>query len=237
MALDLLDNIQLRTRLLRRIGFRLWKSLMLSKSNSLIESLSYEEPDQSLGDMPALVLSSYSQVADLLVLSLLFREKDLTLVAPTTLPDDRTIHLVRTINHILYIDNGSNFRFFRQLLTVLRDLNRSVVISPEAAKTYAKGLPVDPAFLVRVAIIANVPIQPVVIDWGEGREGVKEKCKVFIGKRLFISPRQPDFKDIFFRRRGERKFSHLSKEEYAEVGERIVSKFNNLRKEHGTNLS
>jgi hypothetical protein len=67
-------------------------------------------------------------------------------------------------------------------------------------------------------MMANVPIVPVVTSWGNG------KCRVWVGSRIFISPRSEEFKDIFFKRKGLRKFKELPREDLMVIGQRIFSK-------------
>jgi hypothetical protein len=50
------------------------------------------------------------------------------------------------------------------------------------------------------------------------------KCSVIIGKKMYISPENPEFKDVFFAHRGWRKFENLTKEQMEEIAVRIMEK-------------
>jgi len=50
------------------------------------------------------------------------------------------------------------------------------------------------------------------------------KCKVVVGKRMYISPGNPDFTDVFFEQRGNRKFSKLTNQQLQKIAIRIMDK-------------
>lgn len=239
MLYSLLDGFHLRTRLLRRVTFRLWKSFALSSAKPLVQEVRYEVPDQSSLSMPAIILSSFSKLSDFLILSHLFRDKELTLIMPRSLPKDKDIDLFRSINHVLYLEDRVGYKFFREILMILRDFNRCIVISPDAAKRYVSHVPVDPGVVAKIAMLANVPIVPVVLQWDSKKRlfnGRSERCTIWIGKRIYISPRNEEFKDIFFKRRGVRKFVKLPQEDLIELGGRIFSKLKGPGEPYGANL-
>ena len=234
---QVIEGINLRARLLRRAAFRLWKSGILSKAKAFIDDIKFESPEVGISNMPAIILSSFDNFSDFMVLSYLFRDKDLTFIETRGLPPQRTLDYVRSLNRVLSLDNEqADYGFFKNLLSALRDFNRSVVISPDAADRYAKHLAVDPVVIVRIAMAANVPITPVRINWQEKREhqGNKiRKCDVWIGRNIYVSPGAEEFRDIFFRQRGGRKFRNLPHEDLKEIGARIISKLRDLGKING----
>ncbi|MBI4430792.1 MAG: hypothetical protein HY587_03655 [Candidatus Omnitrophica bacterium] len=236
----LVEGLNLRARLLRRTTFRLWKSIILSKAKALIGNVNYESVEPSYSSIPVIILSSFNCFSDFLVLSYVFRDKDLTFIAGRGLPVEKSIEWLRSVNHVLYVDNNQfGYSFLKNLLSMLRNLNRSVVIPPEAALRYAGGLSVNPAVIVRIAMAASVPIIPVRFTWraenGQLSRGI-QKCDVWIGKTTYISPRTEEFHDVFFKKRGARKFRDLPDEDLAEIGSRIFAQLRGSNSFNGSHL-
>lgn len=227
MANQILEGVHLRARLLRRVTFRFWKSFVLSRAKPLIGKIEYESLENFPSNVPAIILSSFNNFSDFLILAYLFQDKELTFIATPRLPNEKTLNQIRSINHILYwYDKQSGYSFFRKVLSILRDFNRSIVIAPDATTRYANNLTIDPTLIVKLAMIANVPILPIIIRWQEESEhaGALRKCEVTIKRRIYISPKAEEFRDVFFQRRGTRKFKKLSREELSEIGRRIFLK-------------
>lgn len=223
--MDLINSIYLRTRLVTRVGYRIWKSSILSSAKFLIRNVSYESGERIHSKLPAIILSTFTNLSDFLILSYLFQEKELTFIAPPNLPSEKLIMKLQAINHILYLDDKQKaYGFFKRLLTTLRDFNRSLVISPDAAQKYAEHISIDPKLLCRIAMITNVPLIPVILKWSDRENERHKKCSVHIGKQIFVSPRSSEFKDIFFKSRGPRKFRNIPDEDMVEIGRRILSK-------------
>ncbi len=228
--MPLLANFQkavgLRTRLLKRVYYRVWKSYFLVQAQKLIAGVEYETKESLSSSMPAIVLATFNRIQDYLILAYLFRDRDLAFIAPRSLPDEKMIHHLLAVNHVVYFEQKIGYSFFRNLLSTLRDFNRTVVASLEAARSYARYVLINPAVLIRIAMKANVPIIPVTLSWqpGHGTMADRSKCKVRIGKQMFISPRTAEFKDIFFKKRGVRKFSRLPNEDLTEIANRVMSK-------------
>lgn len=233
------NPINLRFRLVRKVFYRTWNYLAVSKAKKLIRNIQYETLESKSIFTPLIILSSFSRVEDLFILSYLFREKELTFFAPKTLPSDKVIDRLLTSNFVDWFDSQNiGFRFFRRILSVLKDFNRSIVIAPDAAKYFEQNFSINPGVVVKLAIKASVPILPVVIDWKINGSKSNKQCDVYIGKKLYISPRASEFRDIFFKRRGVRKFEKLTREEFSEIGERIFSKLKGQNKDtkNGTNI-
>ena len=234
-----INEIRLRARLLKRVTYRTWKGIVLSRGKKLIGNLVVESSSTLSSSVPAIVISSFNSLEDFMVLSYLFREKELTFIAPRNLPADGMIDLLCSINRVYYLDDKQlGYRFFKRVLGILRDFNRSVIISPEAAATYANQIPVNPAVIVRLAMAANVPIIPVVLTSQKDQKqpGGKSKRNVWIGKKIYVSPKAEEFRDIFFKQRGRRKFSELPKEDFIEMGQRVFNKLRQTKDFNGSNL-
>jgi hypothetical protein len=221
-SLSLQRPFFLRLRLLRRISYRIWKSAAIRKGKSLLSEVRYEGAEMAVPTVPAIILATFRRMEDFLVLSYLFREKELALFSPTEPPRHPAVETLKATQHILYFDSqaAGGYRFFHAVMQTLRDFNRSLVIAPDAARAVAGSLTVEPALVARLAMLANVPIVPVRLTWQEGAKAAA-RCSVWIGNKVFISPRAAMFKDIFFKRRGARKFNRLPKEDLTEIGGRI----------------
>lgn len=233
-------GLRLRTRLLSRVAFRAWKELFLSQARSLVARVQCENPDTLSSSGPAIILSSYEDPFDFLILAYLFRRSELTFVATKTVPELRIFERLKVTSHVLYVEPETvGYSFFKQVLEIFRDFNRSLVVSPEAAREYVPQIAVNGAVLARIAMTANVPFIPVALKWHSSRSpfGVtKKKCDVRVGRRIYISPLAREFKDLFFKRRGVRKFRDLSREEFEEVGRRIFLGLEHLKETNGPDL-
>lgn len=234
------NGLQLRTRLLRRAAFRAWKHLFLSQAPSLLRTVRPESRDTLLSSSPAIILSSYEDPADFLVLAWLFRRQELTFLSTKSLPALRIFERLRSVSHVLYAEPDElGYPFFKRLLEILRDFNRSLVVSPEAVQRYAPKIVVNAAVLARIAMTANVPFIPVHLKWHLSRSPLgwtKKKCEVKVGRKIYISPLAPEFRDLFFKQRGVRKFRNLSPEELEEVGRRVFSRLERLKEADGPDL-
>lgn len=235
------QGLQLRIRLLRLAAHRQWKTLCISKVKKWIAEIHCQSENIFESPTPAIILSSYDEPKDFLILSYLFKNKNLTFLTPSILPDGKIFTTLKSINHSLIIEEkGANHSFFKRLFTVLRDFNRSVIISLDAAKKYIPNLQIDPAIIAKIAIKTNVPIIPIFLTRKASSEQMKygkKKYHIFVDKRVYISPKTEEFKDVFFKRRGARKFEKLSLEDLNEIGTRIFARLEALRKTYGSNLS
>ena len=230
--------LSVRGRLVRRLFYRAWKSYIIRHAQKLIMNIEHEVKEENPFPMPTIILCTYTKLDDFMILMNVFKEHDLVLIAPEELPKHKLIKRLKTFNQILYVKNHKfDFLFIKRFLMSLQNFNRSIVVPPAAGDAFIKDFSFNHANLVRLAMKANVPIQPVIINWSQQNSYSHQKCRVFIGNRLFISPRHPDFKDIFFKKRGARKLAKLMRDEYEEIGLRIMNKFNQLKGQYGTNLS
>lgn len=233
LSINLSSGLWLRMRLIRRYFYRLRRAIVTAHVRLFIKDVLWLHPDSSTSTVPVILLTSFQRLLDFWVLAYIFKDRELVFIALERLPDSKIINSIKKHNHMLYLSKPG-YSFFKRIMESLRNFNRSLVLSPEASEFYA-GLPMDPRVVVRIATMANVPILPVAIDWEKCRSG--EKCVVTVGKSTYISPRSEEFRDIFFKKRVPRKFSRLPPEDLSEIGRRIISKLNNLRRQHnGPNL-
>jgi len=222
------DHIHLRIRLMRRISYRFWRDFILSSARFMIDGVKFEDRERLASQTPVIFLTSFVSPEDFFILSYIYRDCELTFVSLEDLPKSRIFNILQSVNHVLYFqDSQPGFLLFRKILRTLRESNRPIVISPEATRRYAKSIFVDRKVIVRIAMMAHVPVIPVSFNWCKkvglfGR--AVRKCTIWVGKKIYISPRTKEFQDIFFSRRGHRKFSQLSQAELDEIGTRIFSR-------------
>jgi len=226
------SGINVRIRLLRKFFYRLWKNAIILRIKKEILSIDNEKRLSAATAGPAIILCALKNIKDLYVLMYLFREKDLSFVGLRSLERQKIFSRLVSLNRVLFIDPQKTFYpFLKNLLATLRDFNRSVVFFPTVDLDMAEKAFLDPALLVRIAMKASVPIMSVVIDWTNKQPS---KCRVSIGKRFFVSPSTEEFRDIFFGRKGARKFSKLDREELNAIAKIILS---GMEHRDGSNLS
>ncbi|MFH0984050.1 MAG: hypothetical protein V1882_00790 [Candidatus Omnitrophota bacterium] len=213
---------KIRVRLFRKLIYRLWKWTVLADAKSYIYKINDESKQASALLTPAIVLSTFSRPLDFLILFYLFQEKELTFISPRNLPFEKNFLRLSSIARMLHFDGLIGYSFFRKLLAALRDFNRSVVISPQAISRYAGHIPIDFSVVARIAMAANVPIITVIMKWQNDVES-RKGCQVQIRKKVYVSPRSEEFKDVFFKQKGLRKFRKLPKEDLTVIGQRIFS--------------
>ncbi|PIQ86084.1 MAG: hypothetical protein COV74_06130 [Candidatus Omnitrophica bacterium CG11_big_fil_rev_8_21_14_0_20_45_26] len=236
-------SLRVRFRLIKRVLYKLWLTSNQAKAKKFIKSVRYQARNAEEFHSPIILLSTFTRVEDFLVLSYLFREKELTFISPSDLPKSKIFNIIFASNFVMVLDEKKiGFSFFRRLMLILRDFNRSLVISPSAAMRYMKGVTINPLVIAKLAMKTNVPIVPVVIKWlnsyGQNKihRVMSRKCEVRIGKKMYVSPRTPEFKDLFFKRRGLRKFTSLTAEEYLEIGKRIFLRLEALDNSDGSSI-
>lgn len=195
---------------------RVWKIITYLRARFLIARIDSQTTDSRNLKLPAIILTNITRSEDFLISTYLFKDKNLMFISTEDTPHHKTSQKLKMLNYINCMAENIKLRsLFKKVLSGLEDLNRSIVVTPL----------VDPVLLVKIAMKANVPIVPVRFQWTEknASRSKESKCLVHIGKKSFISPSSPELKDIFFKKRGVRKFSKLSQSELREVGRRIVA--------------
>jgi hypothetical protein len=237
--MNLKTEVELRLRLIRKTTYRMWRSAFLARAKPLIANINYPDGKKMLAHSPCIIISSFAGIKDLLIISYVFRDSEIAFIAPEDLPNDSLLNLLRGINQVIFHKKqGSVFVFLREIMTTLTKYNRSLVICPEAINSIAPNASINPAVVIRLAMKASIPITPVNIIWKKvAGFPQRETCDVFIGKRIFISPRTDEFRAIFFGRRGARKFEKLTNEELLIIWSKISAKLIIGDRHHGANLS
>jgi 1-acyl-sn-glycerol-3-phosphate acyltransferase len=185
---------------------------------------------------PAIFVCNHRSYFDFIILGSIIL-KDIIFLAQRKISRTFFISWLTRFHKVIYIDTdypGSSF--FKRMLRYL-DTGKSVVIYPEGTRSRTGKMLLPKLGFVKLAMKANVPIIPVAM---KGTYQILpphryipnfKKCEIIINKKMYISPDNPDFRDIFFRRRDLRKFSRLTKEELQEVAIRIMDKIRILANE------
>lgn len=223
--LKILESLDLRWRLLRRVSYRWRIAILHFLSRFYIRQI--EGTENLSGLVPAIFICSYSWDYDFLILPALL-QREVVFLSPKNIPNNGIVRWILKTNLVLFA-NGTDpgYRFFREVMRNITDYNRSIAVYPSAASVYAKEFQDKYIGIVKIALKANMPIVPVIARWSS----VKRKgfptvggCNLEIGKKIYVSPNNPEFQDVFFKRRGFRKYSSLSKEDFDEIGKRIMSR-------------
>jgi 1-acyl-sn-glycerol-3-phosphate acyltransferase len=178
---------------------------------------------------PALFVSNHLSYYDFLILSAVVPSY-VVFLAQKKIKETFFVRWFTRFNNVIYIDREKpGYSFFKEILKWL-EAGRLFVIYPEGTRSRTgKMLMPKPGF-VKLAMKANVPIIPVAL------KGTYEilpphkhiprlkKCEVIIGKKMYISPDNPDLKDIFFKNAGFRKFGKLDEEDMQKIAVRIMDK-------------
>jgi len=133
---------------------------------------------------------------------------------------------------IIYVDRDKpGYKFFKDLIWHIREQGRQAVIFPEGTRSRTgKMITPKPGF-VKLAMRTGVPVIPVAFKGtyeilpAHKQIPKLRKCDIYVGKKIYISPSNPEFYDVFFRRQREgEQFKALQDEELLEIAFRIMDK-------------
>ncbi len=178
---------------------------------------------------PALIVSNHLSYYDFIVTGAL-RLDNLAFLAVAKIKDTPVIKTFTRWHTVVYVDREQpGMTFFRNLIRHLEN-QKLIVIYPEGTRSRTGRMLLPKNGFVELAMKNNVPIIPLALKGTyeilppHKRIPRFRRCSVFIGKKIFISPENPDFKDIFFEQRGFRKFRDLSREQMDKIAVRIMDK-------------
>lgn len=141
------------------------------------------------------------------------------------------------LSHIVYVDQERpGFTFFKDTLSHL-EKGRSVIIYPEGTRSRTGKMFKPKEGFVKLALRANVPIIPVAMKGTyeilppDKRIPRFKRCKIVIGEKIYVSPRNPMFKDIFFIKKNANKSFVLNNEDTQKIAFRIMDKIRLLADE------
>ena len=212
---------RLRFRYLRLLVFFMWR-LWLRKVYG-IEKIPQEGP--------AIIASNHLSFFDFFIFAS-FLKKQTVFVAVKSLNQRTFVGWFMKLDTIIYVDRDKpGYRFFKELMWHLKEQRRIVVIYPEGTRSRTgKMLAPKPGF-VKLAIKTGAAVIPVAM------KGTYEilppqkhvpkfrKADIYVGDKIFISPQNPEFHDIFFRKAGKiRKYDDLDDADLQEIAFRIMEK-------------
>jgi len=178
---------------------------------------------------PAIFVSNHSSYYDFLIFGSLLHGY-VVFLAQKKINQTFLIRWFARYTTVIYIDKEyPGHAFFKKILKHL-DEGKLLVVYPEGTRTRTGKMLKPKLGFVKLAIKANVPIIPVAIkgtyDILPPHKHIPRlrKCKVTVGKKMYISPDNPDFKDIFFKRPDKIKLGALTDEELQEIAIRIMDK-------------
>ncbi|MBI4430773.1 MAG: 1-acyl-sn-glycerol-3-phosphate acyltransferase [Candidatus Omnitrophica bacterium] len=221
--------IAIRYRWLRRLRFRYLRLLIFLIFRLWVKQVhGFENIPR---DEPAIIVSNHLSYVDFWVLSAILKEHTV-FVAVKNLDKRSVVGWTMRLDIIVYVDREKpGPSFFRELIWHLKKQRRLIVVYPEGTRSRTGRMLTPKPGFVKLAIKTGVPIIPIAM------KGTFEilpphkqlprlkKCDVFIGDKIYISPQNPEFHDIFFRRSGEhRRYEDLDDAELQEIAFRIMEK-------------
>ncbi|GEM_PF-4178729 len=215
------NGASLRWRLLRRASYRGLRAFSYLLGRVWIRKI--EGLNNLSSIVPSIFLCSYTCDYDFLILPALI-QRELVFLGPEPIINNKGIvgWILKT-NFIVFAKGEyPGYRFFREVIRNLTEYNRSIAFFPDAASCYGKEFEEKYVGIVKLAIKANVPIILIKIEWGKMNNSSLSRCNLEIGKRIYISPNNNEFHDIFFEKGGVTKFSALSKVDLQEIGRRLT---------------
>jgi len=222
-------SVSLRYRLLRRLRFRYLRLFIFFVWRFWLRDVYGLEKIPT--DGPAIIASNHLSYFDFWILSAILR-KQTVFVAVKNLAVRGHVGWTMKLNPIIFIDRDKpGLTFFKKILWYLKEQRRLVVIYPEGTRSRTGKMLTPKVGFVKLAVKAGVPIIPIAM------RGTYEilpphkhipklkRCDVFVGDKIYISPQNPEFHDIFFRKAGpDRRYRDLDEAELQEIAFRIMDK-------------
>ncbi|MBD3246474.1 MAG: hypothetical protein GF333_05625 [Candidatus Omnitrophica bacterium] len=219
-------RLRVRYRFYRRMWFKTIRLATFFFFRLWIKEL--EGFDRIPEGRSALLVSNHLSYYDFLILGALFRHH-IVFLAVNKIRATPFIRWFTKLHFVVYVDRDHPGPvFFKQVMRHIQ-AGKLIVVYPEGSRSRTgKMLRPKPGF-VKLAMRANIPIIPVAM------RGTYEilppqrkiprfrKCAVRVGNRMYISPNNPEFTDVFFAEPRE-KISDLSKEQIEEVAVRVMEK-------------
>lgn len=211
---------QLRLRLFERFLFRRRQQSMLKKIRKKIQKIEYEDKPSFDRMVSAIVLFCCDDYEDHLIVNSLLCDKDLMHLCPAASYSEEALQKTRLIIRVLPLPDTKSkaLRFYKELLFALRDVNRTLVVGCDGSNL-ERSDDLGVKRLVKISMLSSTPFLPISLEW----DAARKHCSIVVKKKVFISPRSSEFKDVFFSRRGARKFSQLTDEQTVQIANRVKS--------------
>ncbi len=210
---------RLRFRTIRLFVFFVWK-LWLDKVEGF-ENISWNES--------AVIVSNHLSYYDFFVLASVL-ERQTVFIATKGLNDRSFVGWFMKLDTIVYVDREKpGYGFFKEMVRQTK-MKKNVVIYPEGTRSRSgKMLAPKPGF-IKLALLCGVPVIPLAMrgtyEILPPHEHVPKmkKCSIHIGEKLYISPSNPLFRDVFYRCAKDGKYTNLTDEGIEEIAFRIMNR-------------
>lgn len=217
-----------RFRLLRRLRFRILRLLIFFIWRLWVAEVhGFQKIPMNEG---AVIVSNHLSYFDFWILSAVLKHNTV-FIAVKNLDKRGIVGWTMKLNTIVYVDRDKpGASFFKKIMWYLTDQARSVVIYPEGTRSRSGRMLVPKPGFVKLALKAGVSIIPVAMRGTydvlppEGHFPRFRKCDVYILDKTYISPSNPEFYDIFFGKKGDRRFEDLNDDELQEIAFRIMDR-------------
>jgi len=219
--------LSVRYRFLKKLRFRTIRLMVFFMWRLWVKEVSGFEhiPEREA----AIIVSNHQSYYDFFVLASVLK-KQTVFVAMKSLNQRSFVGWFMKLDTIIYVDREKpGYEFFKELM---RQLNhrKLVVLYPEGMRSRSGKMLEPKTGFIKIAIKTNSPIIPIATKGTyeilppHRRFPSLKKCEVHIGEKIYISPATPFLKDIFFRRKGRRKFGQLNDDELSEIAFRIMDR-------------
>jgi len=184
-------------------------------------------------NMAAILVSNHLSYFDFLLLGSLFRKKIVFLAVEKI----KRIPFIKwfTKFHIVIFINREHpgVAFFREIIRYLES-GRLLVVYPEAGRSRTGKMMKPKLGFVKLAMKTNTPVIPIAMKGTydilppHRRIPRLKRCEIIVGKKIYISPNNPEFEAIFFDCQEGKKFSNLTKAQLTELAIYIMDKVRQL---------
>ncbi|MCM8775028.1 MAG: 1-acyl-sn-glycerol-3-phosphate acyltransferase [Candidatus Omnitrophica bacterium] len=218
--------IQVRCRFVRKVRFRAIRLMVFFMWRLWLRRV------YGMDNIPereaAIVVSNHNSYYDFFVLASVLKRQTV-FVAVKGLNQRTFVGWFMKLDTIIYVDRDNpGYSFLKEVIRQLHQ-KKIVVVYPEGTRSRSGKMLVPKNGFVKLAIKVNVPIIPVAM---RGTYDILpphrhlpkfKKCDVQIGEKIYISPSTPLLRDIFFQKRGSKKFTHLNDDQLSEIAFRIMN--------------
>ncbi|MFA4889212.1 MAG: lysophospholipid acyltransferase family protein [Candidatus Omnitrophota bacterium] len=185
---------------------------------------------------PVIFVSNHLSYYDFLVFGAILRNY-IVFLAQKKIRKTFLISWFAKLHNVIYVDKDyPGYSFFKELIRNL-EARKQLVIYPEGSRSRTGKMLKPKIGFIKLAMKTNVPIIPVAMKGTyeilppQKRIPRLRRCNVIIGKKIYISPDNPEFTDIFAKQSIGKRFMNLSDEGLQEIAVRIMDNIRVLAEE------